>query len=73
MGDGMEGLMETVERIVAAVEESERKERKTVLPFVAKVLAEAEGDRQKLEEALKGLSVEQRIAVKMAWGREGRN
>jgi len=60
--------MEVVERLVAVADERTAEGgRKTVLPFLAKLIAEAEGDEKKLEEALKGLSVEQRIAVKMGW------
>lgn len=47
-------------------------ERKTVSPFMAKIMAEAEGaDPKRIDAMLNGLSVEQRIAVKMQMKRAG--
>ena len=64
-------LKERIAKISAVADASEVRAsgggaRKTVVPFIAKILAEAEGDAKKLEQALRPLSIEQRIAVKMA-------
>ena len=80
-----ETLNTKVDRIVAAVEEdkpaemkaeSERQERKTVSPTIVKLLAKSGVEPSAMEEsavdqALAGLSVEQRIAVKAELARAG--
>ena len=62
-----------LERIVAAVEEEEPGVRKTLSPAVTALLAKhGVEDGEGLDEALKSLSVEQRVAVKMQLARAGK-
>lgn len=79
-----EALNQKIDRIIAAVEKPETKEevsaaagRRTVAPLVSRLLSKSgvdEGaalDGEVLEKALRGLTIEQRMAVKSELARAG--